>query len=236
MKFTVLFLSLILGIAAVAQKPMDRGIHKRKTGGVSFLFGNSANKAEGRAMANAVGELVALETLSPVALPSSKCSRQLLLQPGQIDGWCEVNATRPPKLVRQRMSLLSLRRIQAVAGPALDKRLFRRATPSISRPKTNSDSLDWVSLVAMLLATLGLVATGFVMGWWGGWLKGADALALWFLSLGFLLGFLGLRRTRRGKRRGGILALVSFIVGAILPSTAILVLIALLLGNFSIPF
>ena len=85
----------------------------------------------------------------------------------------------------------------------------------------------------MLLATLGLVATGFVMGWWGGFLKGADALALWFLSLGFLLGFLGLRRTRRRKRRGGILALVSFIVGAILPSTAILVLISLLTGNFT---
>lgn len=236
MKFTVLFLSLILGIAAVAQKPMDRGIHKRKTGGVSFLFGNSANKAEGRAMANAVGELVALETLSPVALTLPNRSRQLLLQRGQIDGWCEVNATRPPKLVRQRTSLLSLRRIQAVAGPALDKRLFRRATPSISRSKPNSDSLDWVSLAALLFATLGLVATGSFLGWWGGFWKVADTVTLWCLSLAFLFGFLGMRRTKRRKRRGGILALVSFIVGAILPATAIIVLITLLTGSFSIPF
>lgn len=233
MNFFALFLSLILGTAAVAQKPLDRGVHKRKTGGMSFLFGNDANKDESHAEANAFGELVTLETLSPVALTLPNRSRQLLVRPGDMERFCKVNATRPPKLVRQRMSLLSLRRIQAVAGPALDKRLFRRATPSISRPKTNSDSLDWVSLVAMLLATLGLVATGFVMGWWGGFLKGADALALWFLSLGFLLGFLGLRRTRRRKRRGGILALVSFIVGAILPSTAILVLISLLTGNFT---
>ena len=236
MKFTALFLSVILGIAAVAQKPMDRGIHKRKTGGVSFLFGNGANSAEGRAEANAVGELVALETLSPVALTLPNRSRQLLVRPGHMERFCKANATRQSTDLHCRMSFLPLCRVQPLVGPALDQRLFRRTTPSISRSKPNSDSVDWVSLLAMLLATLGLVATGFVMGWWGGFLKGADTLALWFLSLGFLLGFLGLRRTRRGKRRGGILALVSFIVGAILPSTAIILLIALLTGNFSIPF
>ena len=236
MKCFTLLLSLMVVTAALAQKPLDRGIHKRKTGGVSLLFGKRAIKAEGRAMANVVGELVALETLSPVALPSSKCSRQLLLQPGQIDGWCEVNATRPPKLVRQRMSFLPMSRVQLLVGPALDKRLFRRAIPSIARAEQKGDSFDWVSLAALLFSTLGLVAYGYVMGWWGGFWYGAETFVLWFLSLGFLLGFLGMRRTKRRKRRGGILALVSFIVGAILPSTAIIVLITLLTGNFSIPF
>lgn len=236
MKFIALFFSLILGTAAVAQKPLDRGIHKRKTGGMSLLFGNNANNAEGRAEANAGRELVALETLSPLALPSPKRSRQLLLQSDQIEGWCRVKATRPRALVRQRMSLLSLRRIQAVAGPAFDKRLFRWSDPTIARTKESSDSFDWVSLLAMFFATLGLVATGFSLGWWGGFLKVADTLTLWCLSLAFLFGFLGMRRTKRRKRRGGILALVSFIVGAILPATAIIVLITLLTGSFSVSF
>jgi hypothetical protein len=236
MKCFALFLSLMVVTAAFAQKPLDRGIHKRKTGGVSLLFGKRTIKAEGHAKANAFGELVSLEILSPAALPVQQDLRVLLVQARQVNDLCSANETRATPDEKQRMSLLSSNRIGLVAGPVLDKRLFRRAMPSISRTRPNSDSLDWVSLLAMLLATLGLVATGFVMGWWGGFLKGADTLALWFLSLGFLLGFLGLRRTRRGKRRGGILALVSFVVGAILPSTAIILLIALLTGNFSIPF
>lgn len=39
MKFLSLLLSMMVVTVAVAQKPLDRGIHKRKTGGVSFLFG-----------------------------------------------------------------------------------------------------------------------------------------------------------------------------------------------------
>ena len=236
MRFLALALSLILGIAAVAQKPLDRGIHKRKTGGVSVLLGKNTNKAESHAEAKAFEKLVAVQTLSPVALPVPQDFRVLLVQPREVNNWGSANETRATPNVKQRMSFLPLSRVQPLAGPALDKRLFRRATPSISRPEQSSDSLDWMSLLAMLFATLGLVAVGFVMGWWGGFLKGADTLAMWLLSLAFLLGFLGMRRTRRGKRRGGILTLVSFIVGAILPSTAIIVLIALLTGNFSIPF
>ena len=231
MRFLALALSLILGIAAVAQKPLDRGIHKRKTGGVSFLFGNNA-----QAEAHAFGHVLALEHLPVVTLPLPTCTRQLLVQPDQVALLDKANATGSVARVGQRMSILNLRRIQAVAGPAMEKRLFLRAIPSIARAEQKGGSFDWVSLAALLFATLGLVATGFVMGWWGGFWKVADTLTLWCLSLAFLFGFLGMRRTKRRKRRGGILALVSFIVGAILPATAIIVLITLLTGSFSIPF
>ena len=236
MKFTVLFLFLLVGTATVAQKPLDRGIHKRKTGGVSVLLGKNINKDESHAEAKAFEKLVAVQTLSPVALPVSQDFRVLLVQPREVNNRGSANETRATPNVKQRMSFLPLSRVQPLAGPALDRRLFRRSTTSIPRPEQNSDSLDWMSLLAMFFATLGLVAAGFVMGWWGGFQKGADTLALWLLSLAFLLGFLGMRRTKKDKRRGGILALVSFIVGAILPSTAIILLIALLTGNFSIPF
>ena len=235
MKCISLFLSLIVVTSTAAQKPLDRGIHKRKTGGVSFLFGSNT-EAEGHAEANAFGHVVALKHLPPATLPLPTCTRQLLVEPDQVALLEKAKATGPIARVGQRMSFLKSGCVQAVAGPAMEKRLFRRAIPSISSPEEKGGSFDWVSLAAMLFSTLGLVAYGFFMGWWGGYLKVADTLGLWFLSLGFLLGFLGIRRTKRGKRRGGSLALVSFIVGAILPSTAIIVLIALLTGNFSIPF
>ena len=236
MKFTALFLSMTVVSATVAQKPLDRGIHKRKTGGVSLLFGKSANKAESQAAANVFGEIVALETLAPVASPLPQDFRVLLVQPREVNNWCSAHETRTTPDVKQRMSFLPLSRVQPLAGPAMDKRLFRRSDSVISRTKQSSDSFDWMSLLAMFFATLGLVATGASLGWWGVYWKVADTLTLWCLSLAFLFGFLGMRRTKRRKRRGGILALVSFIVGAILPATAIIVLITLLTGSFSIPF
>lgn len=236
MRFSALFLSLIVVTWVAAQKPLDRGIHKRKTGGMSFLFGNNAYKAEGHAEANAFGDLVVLENLPPAALPLPTYSPQLLMQSTRMESVGIARANRPCAKVRQRMSVLPSRRVESLAGPAMNRRLFRCSTPAISRTRQGSDSLDWVSLLAMLFATLGLVALGFSLGWWGGFWGLADTFVLWFLTSGFLLGFLGLRRTKRGKRRGGILALIGFIVGAILPSTAVIVLIALLTGNFSIPF
>ena len=179
MKCIALFLSLIVVTTAAAQKPLDRGIHKRKTGGVSFLFGNNT-QAEGRAEAHAFGHVVALEHLPVVTLPLPTCTRQLLVQPDQVALLDKANATGPVARVGQRMSILNLRRIQAVAGPAMEKRLFRRAIPSIARAEQKGGSFDWVSLAALLFSTFGLVAYG--LSWDGGEDSG---MALKPLSCGF---------------------------------------------------
>ena len=236
MRFVSLFLSLLVVTTAVAQKPLDRGVHKRKTGGVSVLWGKKKMHDVDRSELDAPNELLPRETLEPEVMRIPVAKVVALESP--TGEWNPAPATflTENRLVHRVLRPLKRRGFVVVAGPAMDKRLFRRSDSVISRTKQSSDSFDWMSLLAMFFATLGLVATGFSLGWWGGFLKVADTLTLWCLSLAFLFGFLGMRRTKRRKRRGGILALVSFIVGAILPATAIIVLITLLTGSFSIPF
>ena len=236
MKLVSLLLSLLVVTTVVAQKPLDRGVHKRKTGGVSFLWGKKKMHDVDRSELVAPNEVLPREALAPVVMRIPVAKVVALESPKGEWNAAPATPTRGDRLVPRVQRPLNRRGIAFVAGPATDKRLFRRSDPTIARTKQSSNSLDWMSLLAMFFATLGLVAYGFSMGWWGGFLMVADTLTLWCLSLAFLLGFVGMRRTKRGKRRGGILALVSFIVGAILPSTAIIVLISLLTGNFSIPF
>ena len=57
MKFVSLLLSLFVVTATAAQKPLDRGIHKRKTGGVSFLFGDKNNRNNAKDAFDVAAEL-----------------------------------------------------------------------------------------------------------------------------------------------------------------------------------
>ena len=57
--------------AAVAQKPFDRGIHKRTTGGVSFLFGEKKASDAEKMNVVAFDEVVALEAWLHHSLPTT---------------------------------------------------------------------------------------------------------------------------------------------------------------------
>lgn len=240
MKFVSLLLSLFVVTATAAQKPLDRGIHKRKTGGVSFLFGDK-NNTEKRSFEGAV----ALEALPPVALSvaiDAGTPRTCPLCTELSDGF----TVPAPKPHSSRFMLpLKERCLSPVAGLSMDRRLFRRANPSVPVPNSNSASVDRVSLAAVLFIFLGLLALGIYSGAfpflnrlveWSGYFWGREWFFSSLLALGFTFGFLGLRRTKRGRRRGRILALVSFILGSFLPLSAIVLLLLLLTGNFSIPF
>ena len=80
MKYFSLLLSMLVVTCAVAQKPFDRGIHKRTTGGVSFLFGEKkANDAEKMDVV-AYDDVVALETMAP-SLVANDVAPATLLEP-----------------------------------------------------------------------------------------------------------------------------------------------------------
>ena len=77
MKHFTLFLSMLVASAAIAQKPLDRGIHKRTTGGVSFLFGKKKAKHARKAEVLVPEEAYTPEALAPVTIPM-ECESAIL--------------------------------------------------------------------------------------------------------------------------------------------------------------
>lgn len=70
MKHFALFLSMLVASAAMAQKPLDRGIHKRTTGGVSFLFGKKKAKQARNAEVLVLEEAETPDAIAPLASKS----------------------------------------------------------------------------------------------------------------------------------------------------------------------
>ena len=69
MKHFTFLLSMLVVSAAVAQKPIDRGIHKRTTGGVSFLFGKKKAKEAVNTDVVVFEEAYSLNAIAPKTLP-----------------------------------------------------------------------------------------------------------------------------------------------------------------------
>ena len=241
MKCIALLFSFLVVTLTAAQKPLDRGIHKRKTGGVSLLFGDNNNRNNAKDAFDVAAEL---EPLPPVAFSTSIDPGRPLTCPLCMEHADVANATTQRPRVLRFLLPLNARRLSPVAGSSVDRRLFRRARPSIPVPKRDSAAVDRVSLAALVFIVLGLLALAIYSGAfpylnrlakWIGHFWGREWFVLSLLSLGFMFGFLGLRRTKRGRRRGRILALVSFILGSFLPLSGIVLLLVLLSEKLSLP-
>ena len=206
MKYFSFLLSMLVVTAAIGQKPLDRGIHKRTTGGVSFLFGEKkANKAE-KADVIAFDDVVALETLSPTELPVEVEPAGLL----QSDAVFAVAVAEPMEvetftLSNRAIRKLNRRALSLVAGPASEKKLFRRANPLMAASEDGEGGLDWASVVALVTGILGFVVPGS-----------------WLLAI--IFGAIGMKRTKDGSLRGRGMAVAGFVLGLVVPLVVLLLI------------
>ena len=117
MKFFSLVLSMMVLTVTAAQKPLDRGIHKRKTGGVSFLFG----KTKGHADAQASEEIATLKTLAPAKVFVPLASTELVQTP--VAFATETQAPFRERGIRRSVRPLNRRGISVVVLPSSKTRL-----------------------------------------------------------------------------------------------------------------
>ena len=206
-------LSMLVVTAAAAQKPFDRGIHKRTTGGVSFLFGEKkANDADKMDVA-AYDDVVALETMGP-SLVANDVAPATLLEP-QFASFAIAEPMAEPMNVEEVMLTnrvlrkLNRKGLTMVAGPTAEKRLFRRANPLMANPADSDAAFDWASIVGFVTGVLGW----FVPGLW---------------LLGIIFGAIGMKRTKDGSLRGRGLAVAGFVLGLAVPLVVILLIGVLL--------
>ena len=211
MKHFTLILSMLVASAAIAQKPLDRGIHKRTTGGVSFLFGKKKAKQARNAEVLVLEEAETPEALAPVAIPMECEPAILCIAPERLT--VSTNAVAPlrPRTSSGRARLLrplSHNPIGALATLTPDRHLRRRLVPDGTQNTVASDEavvqnapFDIVSIASILWVAL-IVATSIGAG--GAW-------PIPFHVPGILLGAIGLRRTKDGRHRGRDLATFAFI-------------------------
>jgi hypothetical protein len=209
MKYFSLLLSMLVVTAAVAQKPFDRGIHKRTTGGVSFLFGEKKAKDADNMDVVTYDDMVALETMAP-SLVANDVAPAALLEP-QVASFAMAEPMEVEKVILTNRVLRKLNRkgLTMVAGPTAEKRLFRRSNPLMANPADSDAAFDWASIVGFVTGVLGW----FVPGLW---------------LLGIIFGAIGMKRTKDGSLRGRGLAVAGFVLGLAVPLVVILLIGVLL--------
>ena len=194
--------------AAVAQKPFDRGIHKRTTGGVSFLFGEKKTKDADKVDVVAYDDVVALETMAP-SLLANDVAPATLIEP-QVEAFALAEPMVEEVVLTNRiLRKLNRKGLSMVAGPTTEKRLFRRVNPLMANPADSDAAFDWASIVGFVTGVLGW----FVPGLW---------------LLGIIFGAIGMKRTKDGSLRGRGLAVAGFVVGVAVPLVVILLIGVLL--------
>ena len=151
MRFVSLFLSLLVVTTAVAQKPLDRGVHKRKTGGVSVLWGKKKMHDVDRSELDAPNELLPRETLEPVVMriPVAKVD-ELESPTGE---WNPAPATflTEDRLVHRVLKRpLKRRGFAVVAGPAFVDRLLRR-DHALKSPSCPRKGATWIGCLSWVL-------------------------------------------------------------------------------------
>ena len=200
---------MLVVTAAVAQKPFDRGIHKRTTGGVSFLFGEKKAKDADKVDVVALDDVVALETMAP-SLVANDLAPATLLEP-QVAAIAMTEPMDVEEVILTDRVLRKLNRkgLTMVAGPTAEKRLFRRANPLMANPADSDAAFDWASIVGFVTGVLGW----FVPGLW---------------LLGIIFGAIGMKRTKDGSLRGRGLAVAGFALGLAVPLVVILLIGVLL--------
>ncbi len=194
--------------AAVAQKPFDRSIHKRTTGGVSFLFGEKKTKDADKVDVVAYDDVVALETMAP-SLLANDVAPATLIEP-QVEAFALAEPMVEEVVLTNRvLRKLNRKGLSMVAGPTAEKRLFRRVNPLMANPADSDAAFDWASIVGFVTGVLGW----FVPGLW---------------LLGIIFGAIGMKRTKDGSLRGRGLAVAGFVLGVAVPLVVILLIGVLL--------
>jgi len=208
MKHFSFLLSMLVISTAVAQKPFDRGIHKRATGGVSFLFGKK--KANDAVNTDAVvfEEAQSLNAIETKTVPHEFESAMLMTEPRNFALMDNVPTSRQKPTDRTSRFLRPLNRkaIAPLASLNNERRLLRRAAFRPNVPADSDAPTDWASIVGLVTGILGL----FVPFFW---------------ILGVVFGAIGMKRTKDGSLRGRGMAVAGFVCGLVTP-----VLIILLLG------
>ena len=200
MKCLSLLFSMLFVTVSLAQKPLDRGIHKRKTGGVSFLFGKTKDRADAR-----FGEEVAaMETLAPAKVFVPLASRRLVETPVAL-------ATETPAPFRERRARRSVRPLNrrglsALILPNSKKRMLHRPFSRMTSPNDGDAPHDWASITGLALGVLALAL-----------IDSGSILMVWFWLLGLGFSVYGLFRTRNGNLRGRGLAIWGVVLFGISP-------------------
>ena len=207
MKHFAFLLSMLVVSAAVAQKPIDRGIHKRATGGVSFLFDKKkANDAVNTdaVVFEEVQSLNAIETKTvPYVFESAvlmKGTRNFALMDN-----VSTSLQKPTDRTSRFLRPLNRKAIAPLASLNTERRLFRRAASRPNVPVDSDAPTDWASIVALVTGILGL----FVPFFW---------------ILGIVFGAIGMKRTKDGSLRGRGMAVAGFVCGLVTPLLLILLL------------
>lgn len=214
MKFLSLLLSMLFVTVAVAQKPLDRGIHKRKTGGVSFLYG----KTKGHAAARFDDEVATLQTLAPASVNVPLASGRLVQTP--VAFATETPVAFKERRARRSVRPLNRRGISVVVLPSSKTRLLRRPFSRMVSPAEEEATHDWASITGLamgLLALLLIDSSSFL------------TVILWLLGLG--LSLYGLFRTKNRNLRGRKLAVWGVVLFGISP---LALLIGVVLGGIGI--
>ena len=210
MKYFSLLLSMLVVTAAVAQKPFDRGIHKRTTGGVSFLFGEKKASDAEKMNVVAFDEVVALEAMAP-SLLANDFAPAALVEPQDVVAFAVAEPMNVEDVILTNRVLRKLNRkgLALVAGPTSEKRLFRRANPLMANPADSDAPMDWASIVSLVCGVLGLVIGIFPL-------------------LAVVFGAIGMKRTKDGSRRGRGMAIAGFVLGLVWALLVVLLLGVLL--------
>ena len=185
---------------AVAQKPLDRGIHKRTTGGVSFLFGDKKAKDACKTNVVAFENIYSLQPIAANALPLHTEPAVLLEAPLDLASAMSIpSLTRQPKERTGRFLRPIFRKSPGpVVGLNPERRLFRRGSSMLGAPADSSAPFDWASIVGFVTGVLGFVV-------WPFWI------------LGIIFGAVGMTNTKDGSLRGRGLAVAGFVCGLASP-------------------
>ena len=214
MKTLSLLLSLTIVTGAAAQKPLDRGIHKRKTGGISILWGK--NKEPAHVASHA--EVTALPPLAPADLVLPRTTT-LMASPVVIS--TELPIPRRERRTRQSLRLLNRKGLSVLALPSAEKRMLHRPFSRMDSPSDGEATYDWASVAGLamgLLALLLIDSSSFL------------TVILWLLGLGFSV--YGVFRTKNGNLRGRGLAVLGVALFGITPLALFLGVVTGLIGIF----
>ncbi len=214
MKYFTFLLPMMVVSVAVAQKPIDRGIHKRTTGGVSFLFGDKKANTQ-KTNVVAFEDIYSLQPIAANDISLHIEPAVLLEAPSDFASVVSIPSLAQQSNERTGRFLRPIIRKSPRPMVSLnpERRLFLRSSSMLSAPAASGAPMDWASLVGFVTGVLGFVVPFF-------WI------------LGIVFGAIGMKRTKDGSVRGRGLALAGFICGLAVPVVGLL-LVGLILGAAS---
>ena len=200
MKHFAFLLSMLVVGAAVAQKPLDRGIHKRTTGGVSFLFGKKKAKDAVNTDVVVLEDAYSLNAIAPKSVPFEFESAILQKETRNFAALDIVRPTRQKSNDRTGRFLRPLNRkaLAPLASLKSERLLFRRTASALRAPDDSGVPTDWASIVGLVTGILGFFVP-------------------WLFILGIVFGAIGMKRTKDGSLRGRGMAVAGFALGLLAP-------------------